>query len=552
MTEEESPMVAISSDARLLAATLAVEGSEQRIHVRSLDGLETRALAGTERGYNPFFSPDGRWLAFFADGKLKKTAVAGGPVVAVAEALDSRGGVWLPDDTILFAPGTSVGLVRVSAAGGAPVPVTTLDAERRERTHRWPHALPGGKAALFTVGAIDSPESYEEAAIDAVELATGRRVQVLEGASIARYLEPTGELLFGRGGTLFAVPFDAEALRTTGPPRPVLPGVLTAVDTGAVHFATADDGTLLYATGGSNTAPSRLAWQNRAGDIELLPLPTGNYESYSLSPDGRRIAVEVEGGRITEIWIYDLARGTSSRLTFDLNASYPLWMPDGERVVFVVLTPEGDRLLSQRADGSGEAEELLRTPHSGLFPSSFTPDGARVLFHVQVPGGQADLFSLPLAGERVPEPLAATPGDDGQGTFSPDGRFVAYASNESGRWEVYVRQLPGPVGRWQVTTGGGSEPRWSPDGRELFVKGPAGLEVVAVDTRAGFSSGPPRRLPGPPRWVSRSDVSYNVAPDGQRFLVLRPASEAASPTELVVVLGWAEEVRRLARPAAGS
>ncbi len=553
MTEEESPMVAISPDGSLLAATLVVGSAEERIYVRSLDSLETRAVAGTERGYHPFFSPDGRWLAFFADGKLKKTAVAGGTVVTVADALDSRGGVWLPDDTIVFAPGTSVGLARVPAAGGTPATVTALEAERRERTHRWPHALPGGKAVLFTVGTMESPESYEDSPIDAVELATGRRVRVLEGASMAAYLAPAGQLLYGRGGTLFAAPFDAAALRTTGPSRPVLPGVLTAIDTGAVHFAVAADGTLVYATGGTNVSRSRFAWQSRTGELELLPLPAGNHEAYSLSPDGRRIAVEVAGGRINEIWIYDLERGTTSRLTFDINALLPLWTPDGERVILVDTTPAGDRLLALRADGSGEPEELFAGSVSGIFPSSISADGARLIYNAEAPGRQADLFTLPLAGEGVPEALVSTPGDEGTGAFSPDGRFVAYASNESGRFEVYVRRFPGPGGRWQVTSGGGVEPRWSASGRELFYRAPAGLEVVAVDTgAAGFAAGPPQRLPGPGRWVTRSDVAYNVSPDGERFLVLRPGSEEVHPTEIVVVLGWGEEIRRTLAGEGGS
>ncbi len=553
MTEEESPMVAIAPDGSLLAASLVVGGGEQRIYIRSLATLETRALPGTERGYNPFFSHDGRWLGFFADGKLKKTPTAGGTVVTLADAADSRGATWLPDDTILFSPGTSVGLSRVPAGGGTPATATTLDPERGERTHRWPHALPGGEAALFTVGTAESPESYEDSPIDAVELATGRRVRVLEGASMAAYLAPAGQLVFGRGGTLFAVPFDARALRTTGPPHPVLPGVLSAIDTGAVHFAVADDGMLVYATGGTNVAQSRFAWQSRRGEIELLPLPAANYAAFSLSPDGRRIAVEVEGGRVNEIWIHDLERGTSSRLTFDVNAHVPLWMPDGERVVFVATEPgpEGVRLLAARADGSGEAEELLVTSQRGLFPYSVSSDGTRLLYNAEVPGSQAAIFSLPLTGERVPEPFVSTPGDEGLAAFSPDGHLVAYASSESGRFEVYVRPFPGPGGRWQVTSGGGSEPRWSASGRELFYRGPAGIEVVAVDTSAGFAAGAPQRLPGPARWATRADIYYNVAPDGERFLVLRPASEEVAPTELVVVLRWGEEVRRLVGETGG-
>ncbi len=539
--------LAFSADGTRLAYVLVIEG-QRRIHVRALDQLAPSAVAGTESASNPVFSPDGQWIAFVADGSLKKVQVSTGTSLRLGDAPDHRGIAWLPDDSIVFSPQPAGGLFRIPAQGGVPQPLTTLDESKRERTHRWPHALPGGRFVLFTVGTLDSPEYYDDSKIEAVEVATGQRQVVLEGASIARYLPATGHLLYSRGGSLFAVPFDPQTLQPRGTASPVLQGVMGERTTGAVYFAISDNGSLAYFPGPSTGEERAIVRFDRQGKIETLPVTPGAYGELALSAANQQMALAASGPRVSDIWTYDLRRNTLNRLTFGpgVNVS-PLWTPDGRRVVFLENVLARKYALSWKAaDGSGAVEKLFESDVP-VYPDSFSPDGKWLALSRSVNTQTASDVVLWSMTEGKLQALVETPADEFCAEFSPDGRWITYQSGESGRFEVYVRPASATGGRWQVSNLGGEEPRWSPDGKEIFFRLGTQLMKVQVDTKDGFRAGTPERLfanfpyPG----GAGSGRTYAVSPDGKYFYTLRSTLEAVSSVPIVVVVNWAEELRAL-------
>ncbi len=536
--------VTISRDGRRQALTIE-EGDTVRLMVREVDRLDSRILPGTDGASSPFFSPDGEWIAFFAAGELKKVSLAGGPPLTLAAAAQDRGATWSEDGTIFLAPGPAGSLQRVSEQGGALAPATELDQERGERTHRWPHALPGGKAVLFTSDTVGSSGFYDDARIEALIVATGERKVVLEGSSRAGYLEH-GYLLFARGGTLFAVRFDPGALAVEGTPVPVLQQVATNVSTGAAHFAVSGVGSLAYVPGDPMAGIRRPLWADRQGSGAPAEVEAAFYTQVRLAPDDRRAAFAVGTNQSIDLWIADFERGTTSRLTFGGFAGDPTWTPDGRRVAYSWLDATGLRtnrdIYWRAADGSGEAELLWQLAEGSGLPHCFSPDGKLLVVSVQV-ADRYDLWILPVEGDRTPRPLLETPFSEFHPELSPDGRWLAYASNESGRNEVFVQPFPGPGGKWQISNGEGTEPHWSGDGRELFYRSADALMRVPVDTTQGFLPGRPERLFEGVR-SSGAARQYAVTRDGDRFLYL-PTSGAARLSRAVLVLDWASEVERL-------
>ncbi len=541
--------VAISRDGRRQVLTIE-EQDTVRLMVREVDRLESRILPGTEGASSPFFSPDGEWIAFFAGGELKKVSLAGGPPLTLATlaADNDRGATWSEDGTIFLTPGPQGSLQRVSEQGGALAPATELDPERSERTHRWPHALPGGRAVLFTSDTVGSSDYYDDARIEALIVATGQRKVVLEGSSRAAYLE-AGYLVFARGGTLFAARFDPGALAVEGTPVPVLQQVATNMSTGAAHFAVSGVGSLAYVPGDPMAGLRKPLWADRQGSGAPAEVETALYSQVRLAPDDRRAAFAVGGSQSTDLWIADFERGTASRLTFGGFAGNPTWTPDGRRVAYGLLDATGLRanrdIYWRAADGSGEAELLWQLPEGDAWPQSFSPDGRLLVVSVAA-SNQSDLWILPVDGDRTPRPLLQAPFSEGQAELSRDGRWLAYTSNESGRQEVFVQPFPGPGGKWQISNGGGTEPHWSGDGRELFYRDAGALMRVPVDTTQGFVAGRPERLF---EGVGSSSAAgqYAVTRDGERFLYL-PTSGAARLSRAVLVLDWASEVERLTAP----
>ena len=549
------PNIALSPDGSLMAFIATTEGIS-RLYIRSLNDVTARPVPGTEGASNPVFSTDGREIAFFAVGRLKKTAIDGA-VTTVTEAGsdgDPRGIAWLPDGSLVYSSVAAGPLLRVPSTGGTPRPVTTLDEKKGERTHRWPFALPGGKAILFTVGALGSPDNYDGATIDAVDLQTGQRHEVLRGASSARYVN-TGHLLFVREANLYAVPFDVVSLTTRGSPVQVLQGVNGDTTTGASHISVAENGTLAYTPGSALAAANQLMWVDRQGMAQPLPLPQGLYFDPRISPDGTRVAVvwQTLTAGSGDIWISDLSRKTFTRLSFSGGSVSPVWSADGKLIYYSNLNSDGRRttIMRRPADGSRDAEPVV-VLDARAYLKAITADGAFGLVDYATlrPGaGNGQVVKLAMTANAKPELLVATAFDEYASTWSPDQRWLAYQGDESGRSEVYVRDMSGGGGRWQISTTGGEEPHWSPDGRELYYRNESQMMAVSIDTRSTFTPKTPTVLfDGVYNLRSDTGISYAVAPTGDRFLMIRLTGENVTST-MFVVTNWFAELKRLTSSA---
>jgi len=517
--------------------------ANSQLYLRALDALEAVPLAGTAESapVAPFFSPDGQWVGFFSrrDRALQKVALTGGAPVTLTAADFPYGASWGPDDTILVGQ-EGRGILRVAGAGGTPDLLVAV--EPPAAAHQ-PQMLPGGEAVLYTLG---RGGAWDTAQIVVERLATGERTVVVDGGSDARYL-PTGHLVYALGETLLAVPFDVERLAVTGSPVPVIEGVSRATVTGAANADVAETGTLVSLSVGN--AARTLLWVDREGNEEALPAPPRAYFYPRLSPDGRRVALDVRDEE-SDIWIWDLARETLTRLTFAAeDDQYPVWRPDGRQVVFASTRDGPFNLYRRAADGTGAVERLTESPNV-QFPYGISPDGTRLLFVEGSPETGRDLHVLTLGDEPRGEPLIVTAFTERNAEISPDGRWVAYQSDASGQEEIYVQPFPDvDAGRWQVSTAGGVQPLWSRDGRELFYRTSAGLMAAPVETGAGFAAGRLALVVAGSYFGSLSfGRSYDVAPDGQRFLMIKegvagPDDPLAGLTQIHVVQGWFEELK---------
>jgi Tol biopolymer transport system component len=538
--------LAISPDGTAVVYMVRHSGISQ-LYLRRVDRLEATPLRGTENGLLPFFSPDGQWVAFFAAGKLRKVSVLGGTPVTLCEAPAGFGGTWAPDNSIIFTPTMGSGLMRVSAAGGTPEPFTKLDSSKGERSHRLPQVLPGGKAVLFNGGDFVG-NSLINAPISLAALKTGEvRTLALQGSNV-RYLPRN--LVFTRGETLFAAPFDVPRLEVTGPPFPV--GEVQVTPFGYASFAVSETGSLVYVPAGANIG--RLAWVDARGLTEMPGLPGRDYfPRLQLSPDGKRVVLVILEGGLTHIWVYDTVRRSLTRLTFgDSENGSPTWSPDGRRIAFASSKDGNPVILIKPADGSGSEETLLSGKDSPIGPSSWSPDGKFLAFNQLGPTGKWEIWVLPLEGERKPQPfLTNNQFDQLSVVFSPDGKYLAYNSNESGRYEVYVRPFGQGSGKFQISTGGGLFPVWARNGKELFYRESGNIMGVDVTTQPVFRASTPRvivpsAVTAP---LSNGLSTFDVSLDGKRFLVHQQSSEAGQSLEINVVLNWSEELRR--RSASG-
>jgi len=544
----------LSPDGSRLA--LVAEGSDKiaRLYLRSLDQWQVNVLPGTEAARDPFFSPDSQWIAFFAGSKLKKISVQGGAAVTLCDVSNSRGGNWGTDGTIVFSRSSRGGLYKVSSAGGTPEPFSTTDQQQNENTERWPQFLPGGKAVVFT--SSGTATNFEDADIVAYSTVSGPPKTILHGGFYARYL-PTGHLVYVHNGTLFAVPFDSKRLEVTGQPVPVVEGVATNPDTGGAQYSVSDSGTLVYVAGSAVNLDTSIDWMDAAGKFTPLRETPEYYGDLAFSPDGKRLAMDITSESGTNIWVYEWERDTLTRLTFAGNVSrYPVWTPDGQRIVY---SSSGKwsvlNLWWIRADGGGDAQRLTESNETQE-PRSWSPDGKILAFFQNNPGTSWDIMTLPIEGSEKtgwkpgqPKPFVNTPSTELLPAFSPDGRWIAYTSNESGSREVYVRPFPGPGGKWQISTGGGTLPEWHRNGKELFFHTPDTKIMVVSYTSSGdsFHADKPR-LWSPGQFTDRGgSFSMSLYPDGKRFAVLKaPANEAApSPINKVnFIFNFFDELRR--------
>jgi serine/threonine protein kinase/Tol biopolymer transport system component len=543
---DRQPALAVSRDASLLVYA-SQRGSGTQLYLRRLDQTDAVAIPGTEGGDTPFFSPDGEWIGFAAEGKLKKVALAGGTPLTLADAPALHGAAWGEDGRILFAPSSVSGLYRVDAAGGAAQALTVPDSTHGEGSHRWPELLPGGDVVLYTAQTAGS-ESLDDARIAALSLRTGHRRVVLDGGTFPRYA-PTGHLVYARAGALLAAPFDRVKLEIMAPPVPVVDGVTVSPLSGAAQISFSADGMLVYAPGGTTQASRALLWVNRDGRSQPAAEARLAYSAPRLSPDGQRVALAIEDERGFDVWTHDLVRGTSTRLTADAgNEVLPLWTPNGARVAFGA-SPAGSppTLFWRPSDGGGEARALPVTGHRQL-PGSCSPDGQMLAVTTQepAPGGTGyDIWLWPLRSGGKPQSYLSTPFDEAGPMFSPNGRWIAFTSNETGRDEIYVRPYPGPGGKWRISSEGGSEPVWSRDGGELFFRSGDQMMSATVTASGGFRAGRPTLLfEGPYDAGPSRHSNYDVAKDG-RFLMVR-SEQRPAPTQLHVVLSWFSDLRRRA------
>jgi len=530
--------LAISPDGRRIVYQ-ASPGPSQ-LYVRSLDEYVARPIAGTE-GLNGdhFFSPDGEWVAFFSAGKLKKASLAGGTPITICEAPSAeRSGSWA-EDTIVFSSAGS--LYRISAAGGTLETLAAPDTEKGEGRYAMPEILPGGQALLFTISTSTGSQ------IALLSLETGEQKVLLAGRQ-AHYA-PTGHLVYAlsESGTLMAAPFDLARLEVTGGSVPILEEV-RQTSPGAVDYAFSVDGTLVYVPGGSGAGQFRLVWVDRQGAVEPMGAPPHQYRHPRLSPDGERVAVTIQEAS-TDIWVYDIARNTLTRLTFEGANQQSRWTPDGMRVTFRSDRAGTDNLFWKSADGSGPAERLT-TSEIRQNPGSWSPDGQVLAFHQQSgPESSAstgrDIWVLPLEGERRPWPFLQTPFNEAAPQFSPDGRWLAYVSDDSGRREVYVQPFPGPGGKYQISTEGGTEAVWGRNG-ELYYRNEIGDKIMGVEitTEPTFRAGNPRLLfEGLHQRGTGNSPFYDVTPNGQRFVMVQ--TQETESTQINVVQNWFEELKRL-------
>jgi serine/threonine-protein kinase len=528
LTWWNDPSIAISPDGRQLAYVGGL-GAERRIYVRPLDGFQSRAIGDTHDPLTVFFSPDGKWLGFYGEGKLSKIDLDSGRPIALCDAPNPYGASWGPREEIVFAPGPQSGLWRISVEGGSPSPASRLDPARDEVSHRWPQVLPDGRSVLFT---IVTGKGIQR--IGHLSLQTGEHRVLLEGGSFARYV-PTGHLIYVSEGGLVAVPFDVDNQKPPGRAVPLLEEVTATSLYGSAHFDFSLDGTFAYVPGGLDAERS-LVWVDRSGAARLVTDKRRAYEDPRLSPDGRKIAVTIKEVA-THIWLYDLERDALMPLTSGLEEDQaPLWTVDGESVVHRRGLPSS--LFWASADGGASPERLTSSTYD-QWPGSWTSDGKTLVYWENSAASGFDVGLLKMDGERTVEPLLQTPANEFAGALSPDGRFLAYVSDESGRPEIYVRAFPDLGKKVQVSNEGGRQPVWARDGREIFYRNGHRLMAVAVSTESGFHSDRPavlfeRRFSGP---LFRNP-QYDVASDGRTFLMV----EEEFPTRIHVVLNWFEEL----------
>ena len=527
--------VAISAD-----GTTVVYRGDGTLQVRTVDQLAATPLRGATEAQNPFLSPDGAWVGFVTGTTLQKVSIQGGPASTICEVpAGLRGASWEDVDSIVFGVSGFAGLFRVAAAGGEP---GVLTEPGQGESHRWPDVLPGGRGVLFAVRTSRGSVDHQIAVLD---FDTGQHEVIIPNGTQPRY-SPTGHIVYGLDGTLRAVAFDLDALRVTSDPVPVVEGVATKPN-GTANFSLSKTGSLVYVSGAPSGGTRRsLVWVNRDGREDLLPLPPRFYVGPRLSPNGTQVAVSVLGNEPPALWVYDVVSAAGSRLTHEAAAFAPVWVPNGQRVVFSWDVAGSRDLYRVRVDGSGEIEPLT-TSESFDIAVSVTPDGASALFARTTANGR-EIWEVPLEGAHAPTPLLQGEFTRGSADVSPNGRWLAYASDQSGAMEIYLQPYPGPGPTVPVSIGGGDTVTWSHDGSELFYR--ADNRMMAVEVRPdGTVSTPTELFSGDYVSVSTavSLTQYDVGPEG-RFLMLKADDtqpEGDSLNQVILEQNWHEELKRL-------
>ena len=540
--------MALSPDGRAIAFVARAAG-EVQLHVRALDRREDVAIPGTPDARDPFFSPDGEWLAYFDSQHLQKVSVHGGAPVSIAAATQDRGGVWLDDGSIVFGPDATRPLYRIPRPGEPPVALTRLDSTRQERTHRWPDALDGGPWVVFTVGLQGSPGDYDGADIDAVSVKTGERRKLVHGARRAMWAAPN-HLVFDRKGTLFAVRIDPRDPRVSEEPVPVLEGIDGVPSSGASHFGFARDGSMGWVPSKNGDSERQVGWFDRAGHWMPTPVPPGEYRQADVSPDGLSALIMMgSGGGAGDVWLADLSTGGMRRLTYTNTTNSATWLPDGSGIVYAIADSlGGNELAVRRIDSAGGTRVLGRLGANGVISNVSSDGTAAVWADWGTVNGRIHMTTL--GADPVTTPLRTDAPQESYeqgGRLSSDDQWLAYISNRTGREEVFVRRRDGSSGQWQVSTHGAAGVRWGRGNSELFFVEDEMLKAVKLTVHGNdIVLGQPVSLfepPTSPAELTFRDYSYD--PRSDRFLFTRPPAGTDERREIALSIGWGARLERL-------
>jgi Tol biopolymer transport system component len=557
LDQSNGPSFAISPDGlRIAFVTMGAAAGSGDLYIRDLDKPDAVALEGAGPAAAPFFSPDGQWIGYFGEGKLKKISIRGGTPIVLADVTGYRGGDWGEDGTIVFPAQFTSGLYRVpSSGGGSAQPLTHLDAQRGEVTHRWPQVLPGGQSVLFTSSADNN--FFAKADIEVASFSDGKPHLLVENGYYGRYL-PGGYLSYVSQGTLFVAPFDIKTLKLTGNAIPVLQHLASDLSNGGAQFSVSRNGSAMFSVGKSEDEQLNIVLLDRKGNATILLKDQTDAASPRFSPDGKKIAF-LKGNR--GIWVYDIARGVLSPVTLEnLTVYNPVWTTDGQRITYSApqASVPGEKVYWRRADGSGNEEALTPEPTPYTFPWSWLPDGKTLaLTRVSLKGGGCcEIWTITLDANGKPEEmkpfLASQTDSNGPGgldyypSFSPDGKWLAYTAQQTGSQQIFVTSYPQSNGKWQVSSGEAWEARWAKNGRELFyVNGSQMMRVPYTVENGAFQAGTPEQLFGDNRFELRVPFpSFDISPDGEHFVMLQPTGGRNSGATLpTVILNWTTQVR---------
>jgi eukaryotic-like serine/threonine-protein kinase len=531
---------AISPDGRTIVFA-AASSAGSKLWARPLDAGDARELPGTENGQYPFWSPDSKSIGFFANGRLERLDLAGGPPVSLAPTPGPRGGTWSAQGIIVFSPTASSGLWKIAASGGPPVPLTTVDSARNEYSHRWPQVLPDGNRFIY-LSRGESVGTSSSIYLSSLERPQERTLLLKETPAAAAYSSAHGKhpeyLYWLRQQALVAQPFDSKQARLLGDGVTVPGAEAVAVTVGSAHssVSVSNEGTILFGTGSGRY---QLAWLNREGKVLSTVGQPDRYGSLRIAPDGARLVAGLaDSSSHSDLWLFELSRAIPSRLTFLGMFGTGAWSPDGQRVGYHLLSSR--KLMVRNANGTGQEEIALQAQYT-VYMNDWSPDGRFLVYTQQGTEGRYELWLLPLTGERQPQPFLKTGFNDFQGEVSPDSKWIAYTSDESGGFnEVYVTSFPTAGTRWRVSSSGGSLPRWGRDGKELFYRALDGTLMVASvrSTRHGLEFGTPAALFRVPEPVGVFAYPYDVAPDGKRILALVPSKVSGDSSSLTVLVNW--------------
>lgn len=530
--------LALSPDGRTLVYVSEMQGETQLI-VRRLDELEAQPIPGSEHAWSPFFSPDGLWVGYQQRGnespKLMKIPVSGGVPVPLADSELPFGGSWGEDGNILYGRNLGTGIWSVSEDGGTPEMVTTLDREAGESLHAYPQVLPRRDVILNLTGMMPPDADHGRVIIENSD--TKEHQVIVDDVGGGLYV-PSGHIVYPRAGQLLAIPFDLDTLTVKGSEVPITESRMAVPGTFPRSFAAGAEGTMVYIPLDKDTGEARtLVWMDREGNESSISLPVRPYSSVRISPDGTRLAVDHLD--LEDVWVCDLQRGSTQRLTFEDGSDYrPIWTRDGEHIVFISSRLEFTAVYSKRADGVGDVKRIV-TDSGYPYPEAISPDGKTLVFR---PVASVEPTSyVSMEGDGEPTVLLEGKFNERYVRISPDGKWMSYQSAETGRFEIYVQSFPDAGAKWQVSIEGGQEAVWNPNGSELFYWEGVRLMSVDIEVEPTFSASDPKSL-----FEMPSKVSYDIAPDGERFVIIKEGATTAWATELIVVENWFEELKRLA------